>query len=481
MTAAIARQNWVYARTAMFAILVFQIAFISSVMFTRAMLNADGAYFVFVIGAGAPWELKWADLPTRVSTYLFTVIPTELIAHWLALTGSEVAAVNGLVFYGFQLAQLVVVVLLAGRRFASLLIFPVAQYALSNALGIGFPSEALLAPGFFWICIFCLMHRPLPKTIFGLSFLSLMFSHEIAIPAAMFVVFWALRAGDGVSKADRFATTIICCVCGAAWVAVRFSGVHQADYTALYVLDPRRFLYDPTLWMIGTAAVAIAVCAWKWDIRASYHIHVPLALGCLALPLMLWPFVNFGQGRYETGRTLIGVTLPVLGLAMMLATNSARLASEAAKHQRIASAFALVITVALALNFSATAVFLWDWNRATNALENFVGERKADEPIRTLTLAEFAHEAGDGAGAAMMRTGYPWSWPYRSAILADHYNPQRMIYDPEQLVCAEHLEAANGGAVPLETRVKITELTCVPPQPRPMTLREKIMKRLGFP
>jgi len=89
------------------------------------MLNADGAYFVFALGSGDPWLLKWADLPTRISTYLFTVVPTECVLQIWKLTGSEIAVVNGLTFYGFQLIQFLIVVGLAWPRFSRLLIFPV--------------------------------------------------------------------------------------------------------------------------------------------------------------------------------------------------------------------------------------------------------------------------------------------------------------------------------------------------------------------
>ena len=157
--AAVADLSRQYTPAAAVALTVYLAVFALAAALTGLMLNADGAYFVFALGSGDPWLLKWADLPTRISTYLFTVVPTELVLQIWKLTGSEIAGVNALTFYGFQLIQFLIVVALAWPRHAQFLIFPVAQYAFSTLLGLGFPSEALLEPGFFWICAFCLLRR----------------------------------------------------------------------------------------------------------------------------------------------------------------------------------------------------------------------------------------------------------------------------------------------------------------------------------
>jgi hypothetical protein len=68
--------------------------------------------------------------------------------------GEHITAVSRLRFYGFQWIQHLIVVVLAWPQFPQLLIFSILQYGLSTGLGFGFPSEILLAPGFFLICVF---------------------------------------------------------------------------------------------------------------------------------------------------------------------------------------------------------------------------------------------------------------------------------------------------------------------------------------
>ena len=81
------------------------------------MLHGDGAFFVFAIAAGDPWSIKWNALATRISTYLFTVVPTALFSEFFELSGERIAAVNGLVFYGIQWLQYLVIILPAWRQF----------------------------------------------------------------------------------------------------------------------------------------------------------------------------------------------------------------------------------------------------------------------------------------------------------------------------------------------------------------------------
>jgi hypothetical protein len=142
---------------------------------------------------------------------------------------------------------------------------------------------------------------------------------------------------------------------------------------------------------------------------------------------------------------------------------------------RISKAFAPMITAALAINIGSVSVFTWDWNRARISLENYVGEGRLDAPIRSVTLSEATAELGAKAADAITRTGYPWSWAYRSVVLAKNYRPLRIIYDPEQVACESDLVTANSGSVPLETRIEITTLMCTPPPPHLPTLRERLM------
>ena len=45
----------------------------------KVMLYGDGAYFVFSIAAGHPWDLKWKEIAARSTVYVLTVVPTSLL------------------------------------------------------------------------------------------------------------------------------------------------------------------------------------------------------------------------------------------------------------------------------------------------------------------------------------------------------------------------------------------------------------------
>jgi hypothetical protein len=473
--AAVADRSRQYARAAVVALAVYLALFALAASLTRLMLNADGAYFVFVLGSGDPWLLKWADLPTRISTYLFTVVPTELVLQVWKLTGSEIAAVNALTFYGFQLIQFLIVIALAWRRHSQFLIFPVAQYAFSTLLGLGFPSEALLEPGFFWICMFCLLRDPLPRAIFAFGFGGLIFSHEIAIFAVVVVFFWLKFRKSEMAGGDHRYALIVCVGFTILWALVRLSGLHQADYLSIHVLDPRRVFNNPTLWLIALASAVLACWAAFGEIGTGRRTHMGIAAACLVLPWLFEPWVNFAQGRYETGRTLTGVEVPLLGIAMLLAISRRYSGQCAAAHKRLAKALVLATTAALAINVSSASVFISEWTSALLSLQRYVRTGQPDKPTVAVTLAEASADLGVSAAEAIQRTGYSWSWPYRSVVLADNYKPGRFIYDPEDVVCEAGLPVANRGTVPLEVRLELTKVTCTPEPPHPLTIRERLI------
>lgn len=475
---AIGEMNRSYARVAAIAIIAIQSVFVVLAVVTRVMLHADGAYFVFALGTGEPWDLKWFSLPTRIVTYLLTVMPTEFIAESWPLSGSQIASVNGLFFYGFQLVQFMIVVKLAWRRFPSLLIFPVAQYAFSTALGFGFPSEILVAPGFFWICMFCLLRRRVPLILFAISFAGLVFSHELALLGAILVV-WASLQRDPAGHLKHVAVVSICGVVLLAWLVLRMNGPFGADDFAIYVFDPRRFLNNPTLWLITAAGSLIVWRALSSKASLNSGGYLLIAILLFALPWALHPWIDFAQGRYETGRTLIGIALPLFGAGLILASSrQVDQMSLSVFQRKLTWVAAPMITAALAINVGASSVFLMDWQESVVAFENYVGEGRLDTPMKPVTFSEARAVLGPRAVEAIDRTGFPWTWPYRSVVLAKDYRPQRIIYDPQETGCERGLISANSGRVPLETRQELTKLLCGPRPSRPPTMSQRFMRYL---
>lgn len=94
-----------------------------------------------------PWSLKWRDLAAR-DRLVLTVAPTLWVSEALHLTPLAISALNGFLFYLVPAATFAIARALVWRTNPKLLLFPIAQYVLSSALGYGFPSQILLAPGF---------------------------------------------------------------------------------------------------------------------------------------------------------------------------------------------------------------------------------------------------------------------------------------------------------------------------------------------
>lgn len=464
-----------YTFVAAVGLAVYQFIFLLVAVFTQLMLNADGAYFIFALGAGDPWELKWADLPTRLSTYIFTVIPTEILVSLFAVSGEGIAAVNGAVFYGFQLVQFVIVIALARPRWTKFLIFPIVQYAFSSLLGLGFPSEALLEPGFFWICMFCFARKRLPRTLFAVSFLGLIFSHEIAL-FGVIVVFASLLARRELMARNDYRWALVSAICATvAWLIVRLSGFHAADHYSIHVLDPRRVLNNPTLWLI--VVVCLSIAGWVAVVarEASRREHVLIAALGVMLPLLLAPWFNFGLGRYETGRTLVGLLVPVLGIAMLAAVHGQNQLPKFQGGSWLSLWLPIAVTAVIALNIGGTLAFVGDWSRARSALEAYVGRGRIGAAPEMVTLHDASRELGPSSANEISRTGFSWTWPYRSVMLAPNYMPQRIIYDPEQPNCIAQLTAENAESIPPQVRLALTDVACRPSPARPPTISEHVL------
>jgi hypothetical protein len=232
------------------------VACIASIV-TLLMLHADGAYFVYVIGTGDPWGMKWREVAARITIYLFTVVPTQVMADLLQLSPIGIAKWNAFFFYGVQLLLYAISCMLIWTSQPRCLVFPVLQFALSTSLGFGFPSEILLSPGLLWICLFLIIKGRAASVAFLLSLLALLFTHELALPAALVCVYLAIRS-IAAQKPDEPAMVLMHSlpILGAVvlLIGVRmiFGGV-AADPNAFYIFDPRRILNNPTLWVLAPA------------------------------------------------------------------------------------------------------------------------------------------------------------------------------------------------------------------------------------
>jgi hypothetical protein len=379
------------------ALIVIQLAGSIAAAATEVMLHGDGSYFVYSLSAGEPWMLKWRDIATRATAYVTTVLPTSLAASLLDLTPLEIGRLNGFIFYFVQALQFAIACALVWRSHPQYLIFPTAQYAFSTILGFGFPSEILLAPGFLWIALFLALKARAVSIWFAICFVALVFSHELALPAALVAGYAGCRQARrrdyaaGSRSGRIFILLLILGTIAGLW-AVRASGGGGTDHTAIYVFDPRRVLNNPTMYLMIAALLGYALWLWRRPGRENPGIVgiCMLLSAAVAAPLLLralLPELNLSQGRYDSARTLIGVVMFVLASA-----------------------------------------FLYDWTLALRGLTRVVTTAQSTQSVQIVPYAEARHLMQPDEARINDRIGFHWVLPYRSVVLADGGTPSRIVF-----------------------------------------------------
>jgi len=468
------------------ALLLGQTVLYIGSIFTHVMLHGDGSYFVYAIAAGDPWQLKWKYLATRASTYVLTVVPTELLSSGLSLSGEQIAALNGAIFYGVQLGQYIVLLLLAWRRFPGLLIFPILQYGLSTGLGFGFPSEMLLAPGFFWICQLALSRTPICWPIVYLAFAGLTFSHELALPSAVLVVAFAWyrrrqMGPPGLRELQLFSAFSVTMI--AACVLIWFDGGGDgAVHGAIYVFDPRRVLNDPTLWLIVVAVMAAVPISHA---RVAGHSYFPIVIGIafFVLAASIGFAFEYAQGRYDSARTLIGVWMPVLGLFHFLQYAKRSPADVDLASARKLLTGKIMIVAVLSVNLASSLVFLQDWSRALSAFRHVVNSDPGSGKTEIVSGERLKALIGPLGNELNESMGFTWTWPYRSIVVASGFRPSYVLVDPDEALaqCAPLSLVSPTSRVPAAVTLQISRFACAQPAPPDRRyFRHWLLHQLGW-
>jgi hypothetical protein len=466
-----------FARSAAVAVLLWLAVQCAAAAWTYVALHGDGAWFIFTLAVDQPWALKWSILANRSAVYATVVLPAELLTNELHLTGLQIAALYGFLFNFVQLVQFSICFALAWRRHASLLLFPAAQFAFGNVLGFGFMSEMLVGPGFFWICFFLALRPKLPVLWFALCFAGIFFSHELAIPSALLVaVFaWSRRGAVGERRLSNrdFALVALCSSVIAGWVALRLAGGGEGVDNPLATLDPRRLVNNPTLWLLCPAIAALAVSSRVWTGRRVWMLAI-IALTGVLMPLLLRPWLNFAQGRYDSARTIIGGGLFFFGF-WAIATVMDRFPRHwPARARSIEIVTPAALTMALAINIGASLAFLLDWSLS---LDSFLQLAQGDsargvlQPVQVIPYSQAEDLLNSDQKIANRRMSMEWAWPYRFVVIGADYRPAIIAYGTEGLhsLCGplQRLNTA-GGIVPADVVHDLAAISCsaAPASPR---------------
>jgi hypothetical protein len=459
-----------FAKKAALVLLASQAMLCLGAVVTRVMLYGDGSYFVFAMAAGEPWKLKWKDLATRASTYAFTVIPSEFLSKVLELSGEHIAAVNGFTFYSVQWIQYLLVVLLAWRQFPHLLIYPILQYGLSTGLGFGYPSEILLAPGFFWICLFSLIRTQVPWALLCVAFAGLVFSHELAIPSALLILAFNWRR-QGIEPTQGPSSSLFACfaiIILAIWLAIRLHGGGTGgDSNAIYVFDPRRVLNNPTLWLVVVAIVTLGAIS-RSKFAKNRHFFWLVGVTCFFFTVIMSSSLNVAQGRYDSARTIIAVCMTTLGIIFV--ASQSKIFCERDDRDAPTKIFALKsgVIALLSINLAASMVFLYEWDQALKAFSSVVNAGPDTGNIEIVSDEKARALLGSVGSRLNERMDYSWTWPYRSIVVAKGFRPNRVIVNPEEALAQckiLSLHEPKASRIPQEVIDVVSGFACAQPAP----------------
>lgn len=401
----------------------------------NVMLYADGGWFVFALSTGNPWILKWHDIAARFTTYALTVWPVLKFSQAFNLAPTEIAVANCLQFYGLQVVLTLWAYWLARQVNSRFLVFPVTQTVLFSLLGWGFPSELLLGPGILWIILFVAVKNRGPTLVFLAGFAALVFTHELALPAAMVAGMLALYLQWQRTHANsRFWLALVVMIATIAayfFVRVYCGGGVGSDAGAIYVFDPRRVLMNPLLVPLVAGAFLLRFTSKvKWWVLLAFS-----AVGfVIVMATGFGTSLNFDAPRYGA-RTLIAIGMLVLTILFVFAVleNDVDRIRSSEQHQPVGPGkFGLVkwLFLCLGLQAGAIGVFVHDWMLSSAAEARLQSEAPITPQVMAITKAREAWTPAQRD--ASVRLQVEWSVPYRQFVLTNGQMPQVILYDETQ-------------------------------------------------
>ncbi len=419
--------------TLILAILSIIIELVAIVVFAKenVMLYADGGWFVFALATGNPWILKWKAIAARFTPYALTVWPVLKISHLFHLVPTQIALANCLLFYGCQAGLTLWSYWLAWRTEPRLLVFPVVQTILFSLQGWGFPSELLLAPGILWVILLTAVKNSGPNAVFIAGFAALVFTHELALPAALVAAGLALyQQWQSTGRNPRFWTGLalmIAIIVAHFWVRAHGGG-DASDKVAIYVLDPRRVLASPLL-----VALALGALLLQFPMKANRPALLAWSGAGFAV-IMVLGFVtslNFDAPRYGA-RSLIALGMLVLAILFVFAVRNYRVdptnrSDQAVKPDHEEFGLAKWLFISLGVQAGAIGVFVHDWMLASQA-ETAVPAPASVSPS-VMDIAKARQGWTPAQRDASIRLQVEWSVPYRQFVLTNGKMPQVILYD----------------------------------------------------
>lgn len=406
-------------------ILFLQLSLCILAAYFTIMLYADGAYFSFIIAEGQPWESHWQNYLVRTSALITTVIPTYAASILLKFSGAYLVGFYAFLFNFIILLQFSILYFIM-RKNRNYMILPILGYIFGPVLGYGFPSEAMLAPGFFWICVTTATRERFLPWIFYPSYALLLFTHELSLflfIAAFFSFIFLMKEVKVFFY--LFSVSIL-----TIWLILKISGASPGGSDNLiYLLDPRRFINNPSLWII-----CISIFLWAFVPKTFAYMPASFSILMIATLSMVYFDINFLNGRYESARiTAVSANLTFFAVFFFAKFNiKQRAIINASDRKRYAiqkDASFLLKLCSIGAVFCSIA-FLYQWNTIRVELVKSV-VRGQHLPELTVTSLQSLETTNPALYDALNRwgTGTSWTWPFAAIMIAPDYQPAQVVMD----------------------------------------------------
>ncbi|MCA0994270.1 hypothetical protein [Alloyangia pacifica] len=468
---------------AIFAITIaHQMALAIAALYFGSMNFADGAFFSFIIAANEPWTLHWSDFSARLTAYLMTAAPTHLIADIFDLSGPVISKFYGFFFYMLICMQHVLIARLAWRNNTRYLILPVASYLFGTGLSFGFPSELQLGIGFFWLTVFLLLsgHRLLIALSVPSAFLML-FSHEVGAFGLLIISALTLRL-PSLPRVERLALLLCQASLLGILVWLKFSGLSSgANGNAIFILDPRRIVKNPSLWALGLAMLAAMAVYRVSPLRMSANLLIATCIGLL-IPLLMAQHFNFLIGRYGSARSLMALMMLIAPLPLMLWLPPAAVPrSPAVSTSLIATVLAAALGASIGSNLSQIREWQADYAVASAYFNSGHPEAGTPDLVNLSALEADAPEVQ--RALTRLGLGTSWTWPFLAFMSTPDYRPSRMVVNDRlgnSMCDFSALLPQDASPIPKEHLNKIRAHICALDKPaRHIGLIERLKRKLG--
>ena len=420
---------------------------------------ADAAFFSIGILAQHSWSLVWSNFSGRLSAYLLTVRPAELMLR-LGATPQGALEVYSAIFWSLPLISLAISRLMLPRDARANLIVPAVFFVAGAMLVYGFPTETWIMASLFWPSLYAVRYlrgwrfAAAAPLLLGLF----IFSHEMMILGLPLVVAGAALRKDG--RGYLIATGAILAALVATYAAVKLASPPRDAETAAALTVNAKWLTTP-----GALVSAALECAPFWLELVGCLTFLVLflyagkskrlagaagALGCLAVTLAVLIGLEMSglsqayanhEARYHARVVMVPLML-AFGLAALVVDIRDQAADSDALRMDGRAVFGVVCAIAF-LQSLENGRFLSRWNIYRAELHDVV--TAANGMPGQLAYRPLSGRVAAPAGDRFWELASPWAVPFQSALLsADPHDlvvPRERQYRP--VTCA-HWRALEG-------------------------------------